>query len=445
MGDNIDAVIPVNVGIIGLGNVGGGTLRILADNSEKIGRKLGSPLRVAALCSRSVENDPPAEAALFPGARRTADWRSVLADPEIQIVAELVGGTGVAAEIVDAAIAAGKSVVTANKELMASRGAAIWASARGAGVRLAFEASVAGGVPILNVLREGIAGDRVESLLGILNGTCNFILTEMERRGDSLETVLAEAQQLGYAEADPSADVDGLDARSKLALLVALAFGVQVTPEEIPTEGVRRIREIDFLYAARLDHTVRLIAAAHQTPSGLFLSVRPALVPKPTILAGVSGSYNAVWVRGAHGADTFYYGRGAGPEPTGVAVVSDLMSLAREIASNAPPRVSPFAYADLENSAPADIRAEIRPYYLRFRVRDRPGIIADLAAILASSDVSIDAVLQEPSERKDDLPFVITAEPAPRSAIEQALERMADLDFLVDQPLALPFEAGLET
>ena len=433
----------VRVGVIGLGNVGGGTLRILADNGARIARKLGRPLEVAAICSRSIRDREPAEAAAFPNAVRTADWREVVDNPNIDIVAELVGGTGVAGEIFEAAFARGKSVVTANKELMALEGPRLWESARVAGVRLAMEASVAGGIPIHSVLREGIAGDRVEALLGILNGTCNFILTEMERRGESLETVLAEAQALGYAEADPTADVDGFDARSKLALLAALAFGVKTRPEAIPTEGIRRIRDIDFLYASRLDRTVRLVASAFDTPDGLFLSVRPALLPKSTILASVTGSYNAVWVRGAHGEDTFYYGRGAGPTPTGVAVVSDLMTVAREIAGGMPERVSPFAHAALDERPPAPIEAERRPYYLRFRVKDRPGIIADLARILASSDISIDAVLQEPSCDRDDLPFVITTEEAARSALDQALNAMEALDFLVDRPLALPLESGL--
>lgn len=435
----------INVGIIGLGNVGRGTLEILADNGGEIDRKVGDRLRVSAICSRSVAQSPPPEAESFPDAKRTADWREVVSDPDVHVVAELVGGTTVASEIIEAAIAAGKSVVTANKELMALSGARIWQQARESGVRLAMEAAVAGGIPILTVLREGIAGDRIESLLGILNGTCNFILTEMERRGDSLEKVLKEAQDLGYAEADPTADIDGLDARSKLALLAALAYGVQVKPEDIPTQGIRAVRDVDFLYAARLDHTVRLLASAHEDESGgLTLSVRPALIPRSAILAGVSGSYNAVWARGRHGADTFYYGRGAGPTPTGVAVVSDLMSVARELAGDSPLRVSPFAYAELETRPPAPLAEEVRPYYLRFRVRDRPGIIAELSSILAEAKVSIDAVLQEPSDRHDDLPFVITLEPAQRGAIDGALEAMRSLDFLVDEPMAMPFELGLE-
>jgi homoserine dehydrogenase len=436
-------VSPINIGIIGLGNVGGGTLEILSDNAARIGRKLGCDLQVRAICSRSVLRDPPAAAGAFPNAKRVIDWREIVNDPEIHIVAELIGGTGVAKEVVEAAIAAGKSVVTANKELMALEGPRIWEKARAAGVRLAMEASVAGGIPILNVLREGIAGDRIQAMLGILNGTCNFILTEMERRGDSLEKVLAEAQQLGYAEADPTADVEGYDARSKLSLLATLAFGAHVRPSEIPTEGILRVRDVDFLYARRIGRTVRLIASAEETPRGLLLAVRPALVPASAILAHVSGSYNAVWVRGAHGADTFYYGRGAGPTPTGVAVVSDLMNLARELANGSALRVSPFAYEAIEQASPAAIDDEVRPYYLRFRVRDRPGIIADLARILASSKASIDAVLQEPSEDKDDLPFVITLEPAVRRAVLEAVEKMSGLDYLVDRPLALPMLGGL--
>ena len=434
---------PINLGIVGLGNVGGGTLEILSDNAERIGRKLGCELRVHAICSRSLADNPPACADRFPDAKRVTDWRQVVDDPNVHIVAELVGGTGVAKEVVEAAIARGKSVVTANKELMALDGPRIWQQARAGGVRLAMEASVAGGIPILNVLREGIAGDRIQALLGILNGTCNFILTEMERRGDSLETVLAEAQKLGYAEADPTADVEGYDARSKLALLAALAFGSHVQPEEIPTEGILRVRDVDFLYARRIGRTVRLVASAEETEHGLLLAVRPALVPATAILAHVSGSYNAVWVRGAHGADTFYYGRGAGPTPTGVAVVSDIMNVARELANGGSLRVSPFAYEALDQASPAPIDDETRPYYLRFRVRDRPGIVADLASILASSKVSIDAVLQEPSENKDDLPFAITLEPSPRKAVLGAVTKMAALDYLVDAPLALPMLGGL--
>jgi homoserine dehydrogenase len=432
---------PVNLGVVGLGNVGSGTLDILAENADQIALKLGFPLRVAAVCSRSVSAKTLPAALGSP--LRTTNWREVVEHPDIQIVAELIGGTTVAREVIEAAAAAGKSVVTANKELMALCGAELWDRAIASGINLAMEASVAGGIPIHAVLREGISGDRVSTLYGILNGTCNYILTEIEQRGADFATVLAEAQAAGYAEADPSADVDGLDARSKLAILSALAFGERIVPSDIFTEGIRRIEPIDFGYAHMLHHTIRLVCLARQTPEGLLLSVRPSLIPQSTILASVRGAYNAVWVRGKYGADTFYYGRGAGAHPTGVAVVSDLMRVAREIRSGSPERVSPFAHARLGEYCPIPIALNRSAYYLRFRVRDRPGIIAELAAALAAEKISIEAVLQLPDEDAANLPFVITVEPAQESAIRAALDRMEKLNFLIEPPLAMPMEVSL--
>lgn len=431
----------VNVGIIGMGNVGGGTLAILTENAEQITQKLGFPLNVAAVCSRSIASK---ELAGLPATtRRVADWREVVNAPDVDIVAELVGGTGAAREMIDAAVAAGKSVVTANKELMATSGAELWDSAIRAKINLAMEASVAGGIPIHAVLREGISGDRITTLYGILNGTSNYILTEIEKHGSSFADVLGEAQRLGYAEADPTADVDGFDARSKLALLAALAFGERITPTDIYTEGIRRVTAIDFEYARQLAHTIRLICAARQTADGLLLSVRPALIPRSTILASVQGAYNAVWVRGKYGADTFYYGRGAGPLPTGVAVVSDLMRVAREIRSGSPERVSPFAHERLGEYQPIPITLNRTAYYLRFRVEDRPGIIARLAAVLADQQISIDAVLQIPASNWRDLPFVITVEPTTEQSVRNAIAEMSAMNFLLEPPLAMPMEESL--
>jgi len=431
----------VSLGIVGLGNVGGGTLTILAENAAQIEQKLGFRLRVKAVCSLDVDTRPvPAS---LGAVIKTFDWREVVAHPEIDIVAELVGGTTVAREIIEGALARKKSVVTANKELIAARGAELWEKAIAEGANLAMEASVAGGIPIHAVLREGISGDRISAFYGILNGTCNYILTEIEKHGSEFATVLAEAQRLGYAEADPSADVDGFDARSKLAILAALAFGEKITPSDIFTEGIRRISPVDFQYAHRIGHTIRLICAARRTPQGLVLSVRPALISQATILAGVQGSYNAIWVRGDYGQDTFYYGRGAGPLPTGVAVVSDLMRVAREIVSGSPERVSPFAHERLGEYQPIPVTMQTRPYYLRFRVMDRPGIIAALARILADKQISLDAVLQLPCDNKSDLPFVITLEPTSEQAVRDAAAMMAKLDFLVEPPLALPMESSL--
>jgi homoserine dehydrogenase len=393
-----------------------------------------------AVCSRSVATKKIPAA--LGDVLRTTDWRDVVTRPDVHIVAELVGGRGAAAEIIDAAIEHKKSVVTANKEIMAACGPEIWDRAIKAGINLAMEASVCGGIPIHAVLREGISGDRVTGLYGILNGTCNYILTEMERRGDTMEDLVAESQRLGYAEADPSADIDGYDARSKLVLLAALAFGEKITPSDIFVEGIRRITPLDFEYAKQLKHTIRLVCGARKTSEGLILFVRPALIPVSTILAGVQGPYNAVWVKGQFGEDTFYYGWGAG-HPTGVAVVSDLMRVAREIRSGSPERVSPFAHERLGEYQPVPVTRQKRAYYLRFRVEDRPGIIATLAGILAAKNISLEAVLQEPCTNKQDLPFVITVEETSEESIRDAVAEMARLEFMREAPLALPMETSL--
>ncbi|MBV8550623.1 MAG: homoserine dehydrogenase [Acidobacteriaceae bacterium] len=430
----------VTVGVIGLGNVGLGALQILSENAKSIREKLGFPLRVKSICSRNVHaknlplgGEPPV---------RTTNWKDVVCDPEIDIIVEAVGGTATASHIIEESLRERKSVVTANKELMALRGADLWTIANQNGVNLAMEASVAGGIPIHTVLREGIAGDRVVELYGILNGTSNFILTEIEKSAANFQSVLAEAQQLGYAEADPSADIDGLDAGSKLAILAALAFGEKLTPADIYTEGIRRIMPVDFEYAHQLKHTIRLLCLARQTEQGLLLSVRPSLIPQAAILAQVKGAYNAIWIRGVYGEDTFYYGRGAGPKPTGVAVVSDLMRVAREIRFGSPERVSPFAHERLGEYKPLPLPTQKLPYYLRFRVEDKAGIIAMLATILAKHRIGIDAVLQLPREDWRDLPFVITTEPAGEQAIRDALVEIRDADFLVEAPFAMPMERG---
>lgn len=421
--------------------MGSGTLTILAENGDEIARKLGFRLNVAAVCSRGVQNVKLPDG-LAPRLV-TPDWREVTADPGIDVVAELIGGTGTAREVVEAALAAGKSVVTANKELVALEGVTLWRQAEARGVTLAMEASVCGGIPIHSVLREGIAGDHIETLFGILNGTSNYILTEIEENGAAFDDVLAEAQRLGYAEADPTADVDGYDARSKLALLASLAFGVRLTPSDIPTEGIRRISPTDFQYAKQLECTIKLLCSARRAEGGLFVSVRPALLSKKAIMASVKGAYNAVWSRGTFGADTFYYGRGAGPNPTGVAVVSDLMRVARALRPEPAHRVPAFAYPELAETKPLEIGLQKRAWYLRFRITDQPGIIRDLSSILAAHSISIDAVLQLPDQDKQNLPFVITLENSPEASVRQAVEEMGRLPFMVEPPLALPMERGV--
>ena len=373
----------------------------------------------------------------------TTDWRELVAHPGVEIVAELIGGTTVARQVIEAAIASGKSVITANKELIGLHGVELWRQAASRGVTLAMEASVCGGMPIHAVLREGIAGDSVETLFGILNGTSNYILSEIEQHGSAFEDVLKEAQRLGYAEANPSADVDGFDARSKLAILASLAFGVRLTPAGIHTEGIRRVSPIDFEYAGQLGCTIKLLCSARREGDALFASVRPALLSKSTIMASVHGSYNAVWARGRFGQDTFYYGRGAGPLPTGVAVVSDFMRVARELRPQPRHAVPPFAFTSLEDAQPLPIGLQRRPWYLRFRIKDRPGIIRELSTTLAEHSISIDAVLQLPGRDKHDLPFVITLEASEETAVRHAVEHMNGLDFMLEPVLAMPIEGGL--
>src|SRR3954451_24650042 len=359
----------VGVGLIGLGNVGLGALEILTENAKALEEKLGFPLLVKAISSRTVHAKKLP--ALPDGIAKFEDWHDVVGHPDVDVVAELIGGTATAKAIIEESLKQHKSVVTANKELMALKGAELWDLANANGVNIAMEASVAGGIPIHTVMREGIAGDRILELYGILNGTSNFILTEIETSNAAFYSVLAEAQQLGYAEADPSADVDGLDARSKLAILAALAFGEKLTPSDIFTEGIRRITPVDFQYAHQLKHTIRLLCLARRTDDGIVLSVRPSLIPQSAILAQVQGAYNAVWIRGLYGEDTFYYGRGAGAKPTGVAVVSDLMRVAREIRHGSPDRVRPFAHERLGEFKPLSISTQELPYFLRFRVEDK--------------------------------------------------------------------------
>ena len=427
----------VNVGMVGLGTVGGSTIRILDENAAELERRLGFRLRVRAASSLEIEARSERDGRLL-----TRTWQEVVEHPEVEIVVELIGGTGVAQQVIRGALERGKSVVSANKELLGLQGADLAQLAAEHKVSLNFEASVGGGIPILNALREGISGDHIEALYGILNGTCNFILTEMEKTGAPLSSILAEAQKLGYAEANPTADVEGYDARYKLAILTAFCFGIQVPTEAIFRQGITRLLPIDFLYAHRLGCTIRLIGAASALPGGLGLYVRPIVIPQTAILSKVQGSYNAVWVKGAYGEDTLYYGRGAG-KPTGVAVVSDLMRAARDLRHGSTLRAPAFGFWKLQPLSGAGIESERRSYFLRFVVTDRVGIIAQLASVLAEEHISIDAVLQEPHAEKQNLPFVITVEPATEPALSSALKKMEGLDFLREPPLALPIESAL--
>jgi homoserine dehydrogenase len=427
----------VNVGMVGLGTVGGSTLRILDENAAEIERRLGFRLRVRAAASLEIEKREERDGRLL-----TRDWHEVVDHPEVEIVVELVGGTTIADEVLSGALKQGRPVVTANKELLGLRGAELAQLAAEHKASISMEASVGGGIPILQVLREGISGDRIEAVFGILNGTSNFILTEMEKTGAPMAAILAEAQKRGYAEANPTADVEGYDARSKLAILTAFCFGARVPTDAIFRQGITRLSPLDFIYAHRLGYTIRLLGAATRGPEGLGLYVRPVLVPETAILSKVQGSYNAIWVKGAYGEDTLYYGRGAG-KPTGVAVVSDLMRAARDLRHGSTLRAPAFAFWKLEEVSRAGIESQRRPYFLRFRVADRVGIIAQLASVLAEQQMNIDAVLEEPCADTENLPFMISVKPTTEKALAAALEKMRGLDFLREPPLALPMETAL--
>lgn len=427
----------VNVGMVGMGTVGGAALRILDENAAEMEQRLGFKLWVRAAASLEVEARSESNNRLL-----TRDWREVVEHPKVEIIVEVVGGTTVAYEVQKAALSRGRPVITANKELLGLRGAELAQLAAEHKTSLHMEASVGGGIPILNALREGICADRIEAVYGILNGSSNFILTEIEKTGAPFASILTEAQKRGYAEANPTADVEGYDARSKLAILTAFCFGARVPTEMIFREGITRLTPSDFSYAHWLDCTIRLIAAATRGPAGLGLYVRPVLLPQTAMLSKVQGSYNAVFVKGTYGEDTMYYGRGAG-KPTGVAVVADIMRAARDLRHGATQRAPAFAFWKLEEVSRAGMEAQLRPYYLRFLVADRVGIMAQLASVLAEHQINIDAVLEEPNQESESLHFMITVKPTTESSLAAALAKMRDFDFLREAPLALPIETSL--
>ena len=425
---------PLRLGLLGFGTVGRALVRLVEAESPRLSRQLGVDLRFVAVASRALPRKAPE--GLPAGARVTEDLLAVATAPDVDVVVELLGGLDPAGPLLVAALGAGKSVVTANKALLAVRGTELALLARHQRVALAFEAAVAGGIPILRAIRESFAGDRIDAVSGILNGTCNFVLTGMARSARPYDGVLAEAQALGYAEADPAADVEGTDAACKLALLARLAFGQEVPLEAVPTEGITRLQPVDFVYSGMLGRTPRQLGIARRLADGrLLLSVRTHLVSNDSMLARVDGPFNAVQVSTSRGGDFVFTGRGAGGDPTATAVLADLVEIARR---GAEPRVPPFGAGELAPFAPAGPADFVAPFYLRFVVRDRPGILAELASVLARHDVNVDAVFQAPWSEKSALPFVVTLEPVDEGRLGRALVDLAALPFHVEAPLALP-------
>lgn len=422
----------VRVGIAGYGTVGRATAQILAAQPERIAARCGARLEVTAVCRRT-----PVAAGKAPvGARVYRDWRELVASPDVDIVVETIGGTDAARAVVRAALTAGKPVVTANKNLLAAHGEELLELAAAQRLPLGYEAAVAGGIPVIRALAESSAGDRLHAVYGILNGTANYILSRMESDGVEFSFALAEAQRRGYAEADPTWDVDGLDARDKLAILARLAFGGRVDPARIGVMGIRNVTAMDMVYARRLEASIRLVASAQLGESGVAISVRPWLVPRRSLLAQVEGVNNAVFLEGERLGTQMFYGRGAGGDPTAVAVLSDLMEIAADLAGG---KLAAKAAAGFRETADLAISAEPPPvpWYLRLVIRDRPGVLARLAAGLAAHGINIDFVLQEPGMPKERLPFVITVEPVSEPLMLRAAAALDAAGDLLEPVLLL--------
>lgn len=406
----------IRVGIVGFGTVGRATAEIVRAHEREIAARSGAELRVSWVCNRS----PIPPSAVPVGAQVQSGWRDLVASPEVDIVVETVGGCGVAREIVTTALELGKPVVTANKTLLASHGQELLQLACQQNLPLGFEAAVAGGIPVIRSIEKGTGGDRIRAVYGILNGTANYILTRMQADGEDFETALAEAQERGYAERDPASDVDGLDARDKLAILARLALGGCVPLTSISATGIRALRGVDFLYARRLGGVIRLVASAELCDGKLAASVRPWLIPQGSMLAGVEGINNAVLVEGEKSGTQMFFGRGAGGDATAIAVVSDLMEIAADLARGS---AKAKILAGFGNGTELSLCREPPPvpWFLRLVIHDQPGVLARVAFALAAHKINIDFVLQEPGLPKTALPFVITVEPVSEPTLMSAV------------------------
>jgi homoserine dehydrogenase len=420
---------PINVGLLGLGTVGGGTLTVLRRNAEEITRRAGREIRVTMAAVRNLEKAKAVAGDLT----LTTDANDVVNNPDIDIVVELIGGYSPAKELVLKAIANGKHVVTANKALLAVHGTEIFKAAQEKGVMVAFEAAVAGGIPIIKALREGLTANRIEWIAGIINGTTNFILSEMRDKGLAFDTVLAEAQRLGYAEADPTFDIEGVDAAHKLTIMAAIGFGIPMQFDKAYTEGISKLTKEDITYAEELGYRIKLLGITKRTDKGIELRVHPTLIPTKRLIANVEGVMNAVLVKGDAVGATMYYGRGAGAEPTASAVVADLVDVTRMHTADPENRVPHLAFQpDQLSDAPVlsidDVRSS---YYLRLKAFDKPGVLADVTRILADLEISIDAMIQkEPAEGEELVDVIILTHQAVEKAVNQAIAKIEGLSSI---------------
>jgi homoserine dehydrogenase len=430
----------IKVGLLGLGVVGGGTWKVLRRNAQEIARRAGQTIEVTRIAVRDIEK---ARALVGSAIQVDADPFGLVRDPSIDIVVELMGGDTLARELVLEAIAHGKHVVTANKALLAKHGTEIFAAASAKGVVVAFEAAVAGGIPIIKAIREGLTANRIEWVAGIINGTTNFILSEMRSRGLPFATVLAEAQKLGYAEADPTFDIEGVDAAHKLTLLASLAFGIPVQFDRAYIEGISKLSADDIKLAERLGYRIKLLGITKRRPEGIELRVHPALVPAKSMLANVEGAMNAVLVRGDAVGQTLYYGKGAGEEPTASAVVADLVDVTRLLTADPEHRVPHLAFQpDAMSDMPIlSIDDVITSYYLRLTVADQSGVLADIARVFADAGISIGSMIQQPSDLDASADLVFLTHEAVERNVNAAIAQIEALPFVRSSVTRLRMES----
>ncbi len=430
----------IKVGLLGLGVVGGGTWKVLRRNAQEIARRAGQTIEVTRIAVRDIEK---ARALVGPTIQVDADPFGLVRDPSIDIVVELMGGDTLARELVLEAIAQGKHVVTANKALLAKHGTEIFAAASAKGVVVAFEAAVAGGIPIIKAIREGLTANRIEWVAGIINGTTNFILSEMRSRGLPFATVLAEAQKLGYAEADPTFDIEGVDAAHKLTLLASLAFGIPVQFDRAYIEGISKLSSDDIKLAERLGYRIKLLGITKRRREGIELRVHPALVPAKSMLANVEGAMNAVLVRGDAVGQTLYYGKGAGEEPTASSVVADLVDVTRLLTADPEHRVPHLAFQpDAMSDTPIlSIDDVITSYYLRLTVADQPGVLADIARVFSDSGISIGSMIQQPSDAENSADLVFLTHEAVERDVNAAIAQIEALPFVRSSVTRLRMES----
>jgi homoserine dehydrogenase len=424
-------VKPINVGLLGIGTVGGGTWEVLNRNADEIRRRAGRAIRITRVADKAVA---AARKIVGKKASVTADAFEVTKAKDVEIVVELIGGTTIAKALVLDAIAHGKHVVTANKALLATHGNEVFAAAQKKGVMVAFEASVAGGIPIIKALREGLAANRIEWIAGIINGTSNFILSEMRDKGLAFETALADAQKRGYAETDPTFDIEGVDAAHKLTILSALAFGIPMQFKKAYTEGISKLTQMDIRYAEELGYRIKLLGITKRTDEGIELRVHPTLIPARRLIANVEGVMNAILVKGDAVGPTLYYGAGAGSQPTASAVVADLVDVTRLVTADPHHRVPHLAFQpDQLSATPILGIGEVETsYYLRMRVKDQPGVLADITRILADSRISIDAMVQkEPGEGEKRVDIVMLTHRALEKNVDRAMKKIARLSTVV--------------